>query len=166
MWAFRARDGLATAVHGMWGSFWIAYGILNWLVLDGKLAPLGKATVANTSFAFWFIMLCIITFSGAVASMAESFGLSLVLWPLSAGSGLVAAAYWIGSHTVLVAGGWVLVGSAGAAWYVATAMMMLHASGRTILPLGKYRKAANVPGGRPTFPIQFELGEPGVKQGQ
>src|SRR5919199_5006478 len=23
MWAYRARDGLATAMHGMWGSFWI-----------------------------------------------------------------------------------------------------------------------------------------------
>ena len=29
-----------------------------------------------------------------------------------------------------------------------------------------YRQEANVPGGRQTFPIQFELGEPGVKQGQ
>src|SRR3954449_12532420 len=29
MWAYRARDGLATAMHGMWGSFWIGYGILN-----------------------------------------------------------------------------------------------------------------------------------------
>jgi succinate-acetate transporter protein len=28
MWAFRARDGLATAMHGMWGAFWMAYGIL------------------------------------------------------------------------------------------------------------------------------------------
>src|SRR5919206_2920742 len=29
MWAYRARDGLATAMHGMWGSFWIGYGILS-----------------------------------------------------------------------------------------------------------------------------------------
>ncbi|HEX5584977.1 GPR1/FUN34/YaaH family transporter, partial [Gaiella sp.] len=28
MWAYRARDGLATAMHGMWGSFWMAFGIL------------------------------------------------------------------------------------------------------------------------------------------
>src|SRR3954453_7516583 len=27
MWAYRARDGLATAMHGMWGSFWMAYGV-------------------------------------------------------------------------------------------------------------------------------------------
>ena len=35
MWAYRARDGLATAMHGMWGSFWIAYGILNVLLATG-----------------------------------------------------------------------------------------------------------------------------------
>src|SRR5205823_13948107 len=28
MWSFRARDVLATAMHGMWGAFWIAWGIL------------------------------------------------------------------------------------------------------------------------------------------
>ena len=44
--------------------------------------------------------------------------------------------------------------------------MLASTFGRVIFPLGKYRKAANVPGGRHTYPIQFELGEPGVKQGQ
>ena len=28
MWAYRARDAIATAMHGTWGSFWLAYGIL------------------------------------------------------------------------------------------------------------------------------------------
>jgi hypothetical protein len=45
-------------------------------------------------------------------------------------------------------------------------MMLAGTFGRVILPTGKYRKAANVPGGQPAYPIQFELGEPGVKQGQ
>jgi succinate-acetate transporter protein len=38
MWAFKARDGIATAMHGMWGSFWLAYGILNLLVAVGVYA--------------------------------------------------------------------------------------------------------------------------------
>ena len=45
-------------------------------------------------------------------------------------------------------------------------MMLASTFGRVILPLGKYRREANVPGGQHTYPIQFELGEPGVKQGQ
>src|SRR5881392_1280293 len=28
MWAYRARDAIATAMHGMWGAFWLAYGVL------------------------------------------------------------------------------------------------------------------------------------------
>jgi hypothetical protein len=45
-------------------------------------------------------------------------------------------------------------------------MMLASTFGRVILPVGKYRKEANVPGGTHTYPIQFALGEPGVKQGQ
>src|ERR1051326_6244663 len=29
MWAYRARDAVATLAHGTWGAFWLAYGILN-----------------------------------------------------------------------------------------------------------------------------------------
>jgi len=28
LWGYRARDGLATAMHGMWGAFWMGFGIL------------------------------------------------------------------------------------------------------------------------------------------
>jgi hypothetical protein len=45
-------------------------------------------------------------------------------------------------------------------------MMLASTFGRVIFPLGKYRRDANVPGGTHTYPIQFALGEPGVKQGQ
>lgn len=43
MWSFKARDGLASAMHGMWGSFWLAYGLLSILFVTGTLAkPTGK----------------------------------------------------------------------------------------------------------------------------
>src|SRR5918912_237426 len=32
MWAYPARDAVATAMHGTWGAFWLACGILNILV--------------------------------------------------------------------------------------------------------------------------------------
>jgi hypothetical protein len=38
MWAYKARDGVATAVHGMWGAFWMAFGILA-LILSSGRAP-------------------------------------------------------------------------------------------------------------------------------
>jgi hypothetical protein len=45
-------------------------------------------------------------------------------------------------------------------------MMLASTFGRVLFPLGKYRRAANVPGRTPTYPIEFEFGEPGVKHGQ
>jgi hypothetical protein len=62
--------------------------------------------------------------------------------------------------------GWLFVISAGLAWYTATAMMLAAAGGRTVLPLFKWKKAANVPGRKPMQPIELEWGEPGVKMGQ
>jgi hypothetical protein len=56
--------------------------------------------------------------------------------------------------------------SAFTAFYAASAMMLASTLGRVVLPVGKYHRQAGVPGAQSTYPIQFELGEPGVKQGQ
>ena len=64
------------------------------------------------------------------------------------------------------AAGWLFVISAGLAWYTASAMMLATTAGKIMLPLGKYSRAANVPGRMPTTPVQLEYGEPGVKKGQ
>ena len=45
-------------------------------------------------------------------------------------------------------------------------MMLASASGRTILPLMKFKRAANIPGRQPTRPIELEWAEPGIKMGQ
>jgi succinate-acetate transporter protein len=164
MWAYRARDAVATAMHGTWGSFWIAYGIFWWLTANHTLTP--PATTKFPELGFWFVVLGAITTMGALASLAESGSLFMVLGTLAAGSILLAIAYLAGNATVEKAGGWVLVASAIAAWYTASAMMLAGATGRTVLPLFKWSRAANAPGGRPTVAVQYEAGEPGIKQGQ
>jgi len=165
MWAYRARDALATAMHTMWGSFWIAYGILFVLMAVGTI-PTPSPWYHSAAFGYWFFALAIVTASGALASVAESLGLFAVLSTLAAGSGILAGALIYGSHSWVTVAGWVLVVSAGFAWYTATAMMLAATSGRTILPLGKLKKEANIPGRRPIEPIQLEWAEPGVKMGQ
>ena len=77
-----------------------------------------------------------------------------------------AGAFIYGSHGWAQVAGWVLVFSAGFAWYTVLAMVTAAASGRTLLPLFKYERKANVPGRRPVQPIQLEWAEPGIKQGQ
>jgi succinate-acetate transporter protein len=165
MWAYRARDAIATAMHGMWGAFWLAYGILNILIAAHALtAP--TPWFHNPELGFWFFALAAITASGALASLAESLSLFAVLSTLAAGSGVAAGAFIYGSHGWVQVAGWLFVFSAGFAWYTATAMMLAAAGGMVILPLGKYKRSANVPGGKPVHPIELEWAEPGIKMGQ
>jgi succinate-acetate transporter protein len=163
MWAYRARDALATAMHGMWGAFWIAFGILFLLVATGDIKP---PTGTWPEFGYWFLTLGAITGAGALASLAENLGLTATLVPLSVGSILIAVYYLIGGTGWEHTGGWVLVASAICAFYTATAMMLKSTYGRVILPLGEPKRDANTPGAKFTRVIEFERGEPGVKHGQ
>ncbi len=163
--SYKARDGLATAVHGIWAAFWLGYGFLNFMIAL-KLIPAPAPHAAVPELGYWFFTLAAVTLVGMIASLAESLALTSVLAPLWVGAGLLGVFYTVGGTGWEKVGGYVTMASAFTAFYVASAMMLAGTFGRVILPLGKYRKEANVPGGRHTYPIQFELGEPGVKQGQ
>ncbi len=157
MWAVKARDGLASAMHGTWGAFWLAYGILYLLIALGVLPePRG----AFPALAFWFVILAAVTWAGAAASLATNAGLVSVLTLLAAGSTLMAIATFLASDVLRVVSGYAFMASALAAWYTATALMLEETAGRSILPLGKtahVQHRANVTIG---------LGEPGVVHGQ
>ena len=163
MWAYRARDGLATAVHGMWGSFWIGYGILWLLVAAGDITlPAGKFP----ALAFWFFPLAAITASAAVASVGQNLGVTSTLTSLAGGSACLAIGYLVGSSAWLHTGGWILFASSICAFYTGSAMMWKSSFGRVVLPLGEPRAQANIPGHLFTHPIEYHEGEPGVRQGQ
>lgn len=163
--SLRARDGVAVAVHTAWGSFWIGWGILELLVTMHVLPPIAPGA-ASPSFAFWFIALTLVTSFGALGALAQSLGVFTLLATLSAGSALTAAGFYAGSLATVMAGGWLFVISAAAAWLTAGAMVLEHAFGRTIIPLGKWSKAADIPGARATDPIAYPAGMPGVRVGQ
>lgn len=167
MWSYRARDGIATLAHGTWGAFWLAFATLQILIATHVLpAPVPGAS--NIPLGLWFIGLAYITGSAALASLFKGLGIAAVLWTLAVGSGLTAAGLLSGGFTSgwTHAGGWLFVISAGLAWYVVTAMVLMSAAGRTILPLFEYKRAANVPNEQPVRPIQLDWAEPGVKMGQ
>ena len=166
MWAYRVRDAIATAMHGMWGSFWIAFGIFNLLVMTGKLPDHPAGSISDPAFAMWFWTLGAITAAGALAAIAESIGLFAVLGTLAGGSIVFAIGLSAGSVGWVKVAGWLFVAAAILAYYVATAIMLLAGAGKVILPLGKMSKDANKPGAQPVKPIQLEWAEPGVKKGQ
>jgi succinate-acetate transporter protein len=165
MWAYKARDAIATLAHGTWGSFWLAYLILNILVGTHVVAE-PTPWYHNPEVGFWFFALAITTAIAALAAFAESLGLVAVLSTLATGSGILAGAFIYGSHGWAEVAGWVFVVSAGLAWYTVAAMLLAHAFGKTVLPMFKYSRAANVPGMKTTRPIELEWAEPGVKMGQ
>jgi succinate-acetate transporter protein len=163
--SFRARDGVAVAMHTAWGSFWLAWGLYMLLVATHVLPviPLGAA---SPSFAFWFIALTLVTIFGVLGALAQNMGLVVTLGTLAAGSALTAAGFWAGSVGTLRAGGWLFVVAAMAAWLTAGAMVLEHSFGRTIIPLGKWSKKGNIPLARTTDPIEYPAGMPGVRGGQ
>jgi succinate-acetate transporter protein len=165
MWAYRARDAIATLAHGTWGAFWLAYGILN-IMMAAHVITAPTPWYHNPEVGFWFFALAITTGIAALAATTESLLLTAVLSTLAAGSGILAGAYIYGSHGWAQVAGWVFVVSAGLAWYAVMAMLLAATTGRAVVPLFKYKRAANVPGGQLTRPIQLEWAEPGVKMGQ
>lgn len=163
MWSYRARDGIATAMHGMWGSFWLAYGILWGLQAVGDIKlPAGEFP----ELGYWFLVLGTITLCGAIAAAFENLALSSVLITLAVGSGLAAVFFLTGVTGWKTVAGWVLLVSSWLATYTAFAMMLEGAARRVILPLGHLAKRSNTPGRQEHIPLQFEYGEPGVRLGQ
>ena len=162
IFAYKARDGLATAVHGIWAAFWLGYGFLNFMIAL-KLIPAAAPHSPVPELGYWFFTLAAVTLVGMIASLGESLALTSVLAPLWVGAGLLGVFYVLGGSGWEKVGGYVTMASAIMAFYAASSMMLASTFGRTILPVGKYRKEANIPCGRHTYPIQFELGEPGVK---
>src|SRR5437763_4810674 len=85
MWAYRARDAIATLAHGTWGAFWLAYGILN-ILLATHVLPAPTPWYHSPEVGFWFFALAITTGIAAVAALTESIGLTAVLSTLAAGA--------------------------------------------------------------------------------
>ena len=156
MWAYKSRDGVATAVHGMWGAFWMAYGILSFLIMIGRLAaPAG----AWPEIGMWFVVLAATTWVCVGAASAENGSVVTVLSFLAAGSTTAAIGEFTGIEWLMILTGWLFVIASIAAWYTGSALMLEGAFGREVWSLGKshHARGMNVAAG---------VGEPGVIRGQ
>lgn len=158
MWAFKARDGVATAVHGMWGAFWMAFGILALIFSSGKAAmPTGPVF---PELGYWFIVLAAITWVCTGAAASENKALVTTLAFLAAGSTLSAISLLVGIEGLTILSGYLFIICSIAAWYTGSALMLNEAYGREVWSLGRSAQAQRMP------PITDGIGEPGVIRGQ
>ena len=145
MWAYVSRNGLATAMHGIWGSFWIGYGLYNLLITLGALPPAATDPTAAVAFGLCMVALSAITLVGAIAATAENIALTTVLATLAVSSALLAIALLGGVPVVQAIGAYLLLASAVLAWYLAAAMMLEATTERAVLPVGR-RRTVQLPG--------------------
>lgn len=158
MWAYRARDGVATAIHGMWGGFWMAFGILAVVFYAGKVPmPAGPLF---PELGYWFIVLAAITLVCMAAAGAENKALVITLAFLGSGSVVNAIALLAGNGDLIMAAGYLFIISAVCAWYTASALMLQEAFGREVWLLGRTSRAQQMPR------VTVGIGEPGVIRGQ
>lgn len=133
-------------MHGMWGSFWVGFGILQVLMATGTVpAPQGSSFPA---LGYWFIALAAITIMGTIAATAKNLALTLTLGTLSLGSILAALAFLLGSAPGVgweAIAGYAFIISAICAWYTASALMFEGVSGRPVLPVGATLSAQKAP---------------------
>lgn len=118
-WAFQNRDAVSVAMHGIWGVFWTAYGILEILISSGRVVrPAG----AFPELGFWFIAMAVITWA-ILASSSKDKGMMSLLVLVAIGATLEAIAELVGLDGLRVLAGYFLIASSIAAWYLASAQM-------------------------------------------
>jgi uncharacterized protein len=138
MWAYLARDGIGTAVHGTWGAFWAAYGVLYMMVANGTLT-LGAV---SQNYGFLFIPLCAITAVCTVAALADRWAEAAALFVFSIATGMAAIATLVGDANWTKVSGWVFMLGAICAWYAGSAVLLASSWQRIVLPFGRLAKAA------------------------
>lgn len=161
MWSFRARDGLGTILHGLWGSFWMAYGLFYFLVARGLIGtpagtPSTVPTAAFSELGFWFVALAAISWVITVASSARNIALLVTVGLLSLSATIAAIAYLAGSTSLVSIAGWIMFIGGIVAWYTGSAVLLNHSFSRVVLPLGR----SNRPVERNV--LDSALDEPGV----
>jgi succinate-acetate transporter protein len=158
MWAYRARDGVATALHGTWGAFFLAYGLLYLMFF---LRPiLRPVTFYFPELGLWFVVLAAISWVISLAAMGQRWALAAVVMSVSAAATLSAIGMLSGVAWLVTAGGYLFIISSLCALYDATAQVLKEVYGHEVLKLGYTQRVLSEPG------IMVGAGEPGVIHGQ
>jgi uncharacterized protein len=158
VWSFRARDGLATAIHGTWGSFFLGYALLYGIfTLQPGMIPMGPVF---PEMGFWFIVLAAISWVLTLGAMQQRLALAAVVACVSIGATFAAIGLLAGALWCTVLGGYFVILSSLCALYDATAQVLKEVYGHEVLKLWYSNRVLSEPG------VMAGTGEPGVIHGQ
>lgn len=162
VWSYRARNALGTALFGLWGCWWLAWGLMTALTATGALAP--PAGDVFQEFGFWFITTGIVTLFCMVAALRVNLGVFAMAFCAATGSLLGAAGFMGGNVGLQHAAGADLFVAGIFAVYAAAAIMLEELWGRPVLWLGE-TGLSRTPTMTPLYPIDYEHGVPGSRRG-
>ncbi|MDQ3925613.1 MAG: acetate uptake transporter [Actinomycetota bacterium] len=134
---FRTGNTFGVAGFGSYGAFWISLGVMNLMARQGIIAETRLAEAQGWFFLGWAIFTAIML----IATFGLNVGLIVTFALLLATFILLTIGDLQGGHEGpgrpwAIAGGYVGIITAIAAWYVAAADVINDTFGRTILPVG------------------------------
>ncbi len=131
MWAYHRRDAYLATVAGVFGAFWLTYGMLLWLIHEGVIdGTTAGGDLRGLLFVAWAVTFAILW----LASVREHWTLSLVTLGAGVMFILLSIGYYGDSTNALRAGGWIGFITAGLAWYAALAEMLNAEFEQAVLP--------------------------------
>ena len=150
LWSYRARSAVAAALHGSWAAFWLGIGLIYLLATTHTITVPPRGSEWQ-SLGQWLIYMSVVTWTTALAVLPRSPVGFLAQATLGSGAAIGAAELLLGSS------GWQQVAAAALSFYVGAALMLNTVYGKVALPLRRRGEAD---------PIEYALGDPGVKVGQ
>jgi succinate-acetate transporter protein len=156
LWSYRARAAVSAALHGSWAAFFLGVGLIYLLATTHTIVVPSRGD-AWQSLGQWLIYMAVITWTTALAALPRSPVGFLAQATLATGSVIAAVSLITGSAGWQHTAGWVFVAAATLSFYVGAALMLDVVYGMGALPLLRRGKAE---------PVEYALGDPGVKVGQ
>jgi succinate-acetate transporter protein len=148
LWSYRARAAVTAALNGSWAAFFLGIGLIYLLATTHTITVPARG-MEWQSLGQWLIYMSVVTWTTAFAALPRSRMGFLTQATLASGSVIGAVALLTGASGWQQVAGWVFVAAAALAFLVGAALMLDAAYGR-----GEAE------------PVEYALGDPGVKVGQ
>ena len=156
LYSYRARAAVAAALHGSWAAFFLGLALIFLLATTHTITVPARGA-EWPSLGQWLIYMSVITWTTAFAAMPRSSVGFVAQATLASGAAIAAAGLLAGSSGWQQVAGWVFVAAAALSFYVGAALMLDTVYGKRALPLLRRGQAE---------PVEYGLGDPGVKVGQ